>query len=358
MPSSMLSHLIDRFSSPVENVATEALAYILTSSRVASEALIDICRVSGISLPHDLLFSTQEGDALGGVLDLVGTDSNQNRRLVIESKFWAGLTDRQPVGYLDGMDSQESAILLFLAPTLRVPTLWSELVRRMKMSGRELPAALLGTSDLRFVLFDGGRRCLELATWHSVLNLMEARLVADGDSHTRADIAQLRGLVEKLDSTAFLPVNSEELAPRHARRYTDFITLVREVVVALREFAWFSTEGLRETRQAASFGQYCAIRGFPAQIKFDPGLWGSIAETPMWLDITGPHWAYSAELREQLYPLESAVPQRMYFNGEKYLHIPLFIKTGEEKPSVVHHLIEQIREVAELLAPPADPTDK
>ena len=66
-----------------------------------------------------------------GQPDLTIYDSAGQHRLFVENKFWAGLTDAQPVTYLSHLpqDNDPSA-LVFLVPEERVRSVWAELRRR------------------------------------------------------------------------------------------------------------------------------------------------------------------------------------------------------------------------------------
>ena len=90
---------VTAFSAHPENLATEALNYVLRRTPSARAALIQFCAI-GASLPPDLAFQTQVAGDDQTIPDLVGTDADNVARLVIEAKFWAGLTERQPVQYL------------------------------------------------------------------------------------------------------------------------------------------------------------------------------------------------------------------------------------------------------------------
>ena len=58
---------------------------------------------------------------------MTGLDAVGAERLFIENKFWAGLTENQPAGYLDRLRAEGGAVLLFVVPTKRLPILWPEL---------------------------------------------------------------------------------------------------------------------------------------------------------------------------------------------------------------------------------------
>src|SRR5664279_1488761 len=137
----ILGHLAQRFSPSEENIATEALAWILRRSAAARRAMVDIARISGADLPTDLNFVGQVGDADTGRPDLVGFDENHRERLIIEAKFAAKLTPQQPAGYLQRLlPPDEDGVLLVLAPSARRATLWSDLLKALPETAARAPA--------------------------------------------------------------------------------------------------------------------------------------------------------------------------------------------------------------------------
>ena len=70
--------------------------------------------------------------------DLVGYDDEGIERVLIEAKFWAGLTENQPNAYLERSPDNSPSVLLFVAPEARLNTLWPELCRRIERTGIEL----------------------------------------------------------------------------------------------------------------------------------------------------------------------------------------------------------------------------
>ena len=79
------------------------------------------------------MLSTDAATHAMRIPDLVGNDDTDVTRLMLEAKFWAGLTDRQPVDYLRRLP--EGGMLLFVAPGSRLPSLWPELLRRCHDAG-------------------------------------------------------------------------------------------------------------------------------------------------------------------------------------------------------------------------------
>jgi len=53
--------------------------------------------------------------------------------LFVENKFWAGLTDNQPISYLKQLAKYtQPTVLLVVVPEAREQTVWRELIRRLK----------------------------------------------------------------------------------------------------------------------------------------------------------------------------------------------------------------------------------
>lgn len=119
---SLLAHLAGALSNQTELVATKALAYILARSDAARFALAELLRTGGA----DVGAMHRVADEVVGEgrerVDLVAYDQQGAERVLIEAKFWAGLTENQPGTYLRRLPSDgRPAVLLFIAPELRLP---------------------------------------------------------------------------------------------------------------------------------------------------------------------------------------------------------------------------------------------
>jgi hypothetical protein len=106
----LFGHLASRFSTHPENLATEAVAFIVNRSATMREALRRLAGRTGIELPPIATFHPQARDGQGNIPDLVGVDATGAERPVIENKFWAGLTENQPAGYLDRLHAEGGAV--------------------------------------------------------------------------------------------------------------------------------------------------------------------------------------------------------------------------------------------------------
>src|SRR5436190_207432 len=97
----LFGHLALSFASHPENLATEGLHFVLNRSPEARRLFLRFLSQAGCALPGDLAFETQAAGDDGAIPDLVGRDADRAEAAIVEAKFWAGLTERQPSAYLD-----------------------------------------------------------------------------------------------------------------------------------------------------------------------------------------------------------------------------------------------------------------
>ena len=96
----LFGHLALRFSSHPENLATEALLYLLNKSRDAKGLFAGYLSGHGQDFPPITRFNSQVSSDDNTIPDLVATDMAGNNIFIVENKFWAGLTENQPISYL------------------------------------------------------------------------------------------------------------------------------------------------------------------------------------------------------------------------------------------------------------------
>jgi hypothetical protein len=192
------------------------------------EALRRLVGRTGIELPELATFRSQAGDDQGNIPDLIGLDATGAERLLIENKFWAGLTGNQPAGYLDRLPAEGGAVLLFVVPSKRLPILWPELAVSALTREMRLPDPQQLPGDLLFARLTSST-ALATTSWAAVLDSLEAAARASGETSATADIAQLRSLCDAMDGEAFLPVRMEELTNLEVPRcVTGLINLIRD----------------------------------------------------------------------------------------------------------------------------------
>ncbi len=175
--SQLLSHIVSRWSNRTEDIAVDALGFILSRSRAARNALQGVVEALAPSVGELTSARTQVSSSDGARPDLVVYGSEDRERVIVEAKFWAGLTDNQPESYLARLpDDGETSVLLFVAPEARLETLWIELRRRTRHDAGVADRSEVG--GVKCMPIDSGQRYLVLSSWRMVLDRMLTSAVA------------------------------------------------------------------------------------------------------------------------------------------------------------------------------------
>ena len=340
---SLLAHLAGKLSSHHEDIAVEALGYILRS-KPAVGVLEGMLRDGGADVGRIASFRTQvtEGQTRP---DLVGFDGQEGGECVlIEAKFWAGLTDNQPNAYLERLGAGKA--LLFVAPELRIPTLWPELLR---LAGVEDMRSHPEETDFKSVTTGAGKR-LMLISWRRLLD----RLEAAGDSQLRCEIQQLRGLADRHDADAFLPLRQEDSAPEIPRRLLSLRPLVDDATKRAVDQEYADISGLNVRPTANGYGRYLRLGGGGAWFGISSDLWarGSYPDTPLWLRF----WRWRGDPNEAQWPSTLTALGHLVrkdppsaFEHDGGVIVPIDLPTGVEYDAVLDSVVNRLREVADLI---------
>ncbi len=281
--STLLAYLVPRVTHSTENTAIEALGYILSQSAACRGALRDVLRSGGSEIGPIARVATEVSGEKGGRPDLAGFDEHGRERMLIEVKFWAGLQPGQPNAYLERLIQSNAtgpSALLFVAPAARLETLWAEVQRRAE--AMEVESS--GASDLKSAVVGGGDCRLMLTSWAALLGRMAARAAEAGESAVESDIRQLRGLANRMDEDAFLPLQSEEFAPEFPRRMRGLRRLIDDATYRGRKSGWISTSGLMVTPRRSGYGRYLRLFGSAgAWFGVDFNRWAERGDTPLWV---------------------------------------------------------------------------
>jgi hypothetical protein len=348
--SSLLAHLSSRFTERTEDIAVEALGYVLSTSEAAKKGLLSILRSGGADVEELPRIDTQVSGKEGERPDLVGWDESGDERLLIEAKFWAGLTDNQPNAYLKSLP--RSGVLLFVAPETRLDALWPELEQRAKQEFEWTAAA----GNARTA--DANGRRLMLTSWRALLDEVERRAAADGDTAAVNSIQQLNGLCEQQDEGAFVPLRPGELGPDLPRRLMNLHTTIN------RAFAKAKAKGLLEPTGGApspnqdGYGRWLELgvleegawangKRAGARLCVHYTAWSRHEETPIWLEFA------DAEKRWNVLPLKKVrkrLRDDMVSLGDGTHLVPIHLPTGVEIDHVVDSVVDQLRNIAHRIA--------
>jgi len=346
--TTVFSHIIQkRFSTAKEDVATDALAYILQSSESARTGMMRLLRCVLPEIPA-LTFRTQQ-EQYNVRPDMWGYH-DEEPRVYLESKFWAGMTDSQPCSYLTALARHgQPSVLLFVVPEARAHAIWHELMRRLDSAeiaaaDRDVPSAIIcaATTSIGPIL--------AVTSWTRVLATLEIEAV--DDPRARMDIVQLRSLCEAADRDAFVPISAEEATDQRVAQLVLQLGSVLQAAVDLAVARGILTiEHLRPTASWDRIGRYARFRGEPGAgvwIGIHFGLWLQHGGTPLWLAFPRTKWGLASEVR---LPVESwaATEGILAFWKDSDLVVALDIQTGEDRDLVVREIVNRLAAIASVI---------
>lgn len=345
---SLLAHLTYRFTERTEDIAVEALGYILSTSEAAREGLLGLLRSGGAKVAELGRIGTQVTGDEGERPDLVGWDHNGDESLLVEAKFWAGLTPKQPNAYLKRL--RLGGVLLFVAPEARLDTLWPQLECRAKEGDLEWTADADGARSA-----DVSGRLLVLTSWRTLLKEARHRADAVGDTAAVASIQELNGLCEREDEPEFSPLRRDELGPELPRRLLNLAGIIDWGVAKAERRGLVRTKYLGRKLARDGYGRWLElgvreegswVNGRPtgACLCLHYTAWASYRETPIWLELADrqddwdvlPLKKVRRRLRDQIVDGTNFVP----------IHLP----TGVELDDVVESVVDQLHDLAHRLA--------
>ena len=342
MEQGLLAHLSYKLTQQHEVIATEGLVYILQKSEICRRAVRQLARNVGCDFPEGLFYYSEvSGDNLERP-DIVGSTGQNEEVIIIEGKFYAGLTDNQPNAYLDRLIGTSGALLMFVVPELRVEGLWREVISRAKEINH------LGVPD---ELPDGSKyvtinenRTLMMICWSNLLNTLLQPAHSKSDV-VSADISQLISLCNRIEGEAFQPFSPEELTSNHmARRNRDLCDLVDAITERLIERGELSVKGMKATPQRNGYRRYVRFGGDTSKvggsISLDYDAWATKETSPLWLE----PWKECSYLRavfEQVALSDGVVVAE---RGNTFM-LPLSVKPKLEFAKIVEHAAERVSKV-------------
>ena len=281
----LLAHVVTKFAPQQwENVASEALLYLLRRDE-SHRAMNSLLQPTGLRLEDVRWHSQASAESDSAIPDLVADDGLGRHALIVECKFWAGLTENQPLGYLRRQElqfvgSDDRRLLLFVAPAQRVDLLAQRL-------GLDLDSTPVPQGSLRVLNSPLGT--VAVTSWGDVLAAIQHHFDASADHEGADDLAQLRGLCDRADRFATLPLASEDVDPVHAERVLRYYDILDAVVARLTQEGVLTTDGLQSRGTKQWWGRNVRAKQSGRIILLAVSLtrWSQNYPTPFWLYING-----------------------------------------------------------------------
>lgn len=269
----LLSFIARKYITAKEDAATDALKFILNKSEAARTGLTELLSEVASGLQPVVSAKSQLSGEETGIPDLRCYDADRNVVALIESKFWAPLTTRQPVSYWRSLRSDTPSVLLVVAPSYRVTNtdrLWGELVSRLHESGFTL-GGTQKTDTLVYASAVDDQRRLMLTTWDHLIDRMDPRAKFEGGGQTSFELAQLRGLA------ANVVANDDPRADDNLKR------AIGDAIRRIRRSGWGATAGLGVSQNQNYYGNNVCLAGALAWLGIDYHRRRETPEQPLWL---------------------------------------------------------------------------
>ena len=338
----LLGFIAQRHTIGLEDVATDALCFILSRSKVALDTLADFLGDGQARLPIAGVRS-QSANEFGAVPDLACIDTGGEEVALIESKFWAPLTWHQPVTYWEALPADQPSALLFLAPSDRINqrqgSLWDELTKRLRRAGHELGTSHRESNLITATGQDGHHR-LVLASWSLLLDRVAQQVLAAGDQRASFEIAELQGLA----ATA--------IAGDHPRRDENLRDLVKKTVKRVEQSGWADTSGLTVGLGYGYYVRYLRLAGADAWLGMDKRITDQMPDKPLWLSFLSFHNSTSQvgldEIRSRLGDVEDLQSFEWIPNQ---ICLSVDLPVGADQEATLAAAVSRLEHVAKLIDP-------
>ena len=316
MSHSLLAHLYPRIRGSQEDIATFSLGYILEQSALLNEVFTKlICKKLNIEIDSYLTYRCQDEDAEFGRPDIAAYQNGQ-LKLLCEAKFYAGLTDNQPVSYLKRLSNIENSGLIFICPRNRIISLWNK-VRTVAIDSGFKERIISDTS----VCYD--KVYMSIISWSEILSEL-IKNAMEREPEYLGDLKQLEGFCLEIDSESFVPFKPEEFGVQTAKDMDRYYQVVDEVYEKLFSHKELNPQvkGLRKSPRWQGYTAYIRLNGFGVSIDFMRKLWINPAsvETPFWChfkEIKNEKWIMTSRLSKYYASLDATRMDNFF--GDTYI---------------------------------------
>lgn len=348
----LFGFLATRFAVSTENIAIEALGYILSRSRAARVGLASHLGVSGIRIGDDVRFVTQSTGEDAARPDIEGITDDGQKSCVIECKFWAGLTANQPATYVARLSDLHPGVLAFIVPSMRLNALWEELRARLAIAGIPVgERAIHGGETYHAQLAD--RHGFVLTSWRGVLSAIVHAMETGHDSNGIDDAKQLIGLCKRMDMDAFIPFRSEEITspeiPRRFLQLTQLASDVCDLLISTQKCFNQAVDGTRLTAASSrSFsGRYMRASGTVFMLCFDCEAWSRHMLSPLWFKVDVIRYPYARRAFQRYCDQEGL--ENSVIDAGRELAVPLKIIPNIEADVLRENLSRQVLSICAIL---------
>jgi hypothetical protein len=344
---SLLGQFYNRIKGSQEDIASESLTYILRKSIRVRQTINQIININtGLSF-SDLSYTTQKvGDKLERP-DISGIDENGREALIIEAKFWASLTSNQPNEYLNRFI--DNAVLIFLVPTLRVRSIYEEVLIRVNENHADIET----DTENRKIRINSDNIHILIKSWNEILNAIKSELLKENNQNLISDIDQIIGFCDTIDKNSFQPIIDIDLSPSIPKKINSYYDIVDKVVDEIKiRSEKVSTKGLIKTPQRYGYRRYFRFGNFGVGLGLKMDLWAVYADTPFWMSvkiISENSWIITDKFKRKCEKLALQQNLKLIERNDE-LSFSLKPKLNETEDRVIDDLANQVELICNKIA--------
>ena len=345
---SILSSIVGKYSRHTENICSESLALVINESdslkRCFSELLGSISN-GGIALRENYTIQTQVTSKKDQAIPDLEIADGSNRKYLIEAKFWAGLTEHQPVSYLKRIENGGS--LVFLAPERRLNSLGNEVCAKLGLTSKSGSANIYHDDNTSIIFI----------SWSQVLDSLWSHALHSNEQTTLHNLFQLKTLVDTLDSKGFIPLDRQLFTPASG--------IQRDQMVDLLDMVVDNTPSMNTKKLSNGGGKYTYQRFFRLEssteipfggyLLYSSQLWMEYQETPLFLCISHKNWNHpgdNPEVLELISKLKLAgiahYEKKVHNDNYPSLTVPLYLLLQVSKDVEYQNLQKQVDRILEV----------
>ena len=229
-----------------------------------------------------------------------------------------------------------NGVLVFICPDLRITSLKGGIIKALNDDGFSY------TEDNKKINISN--KSILIYSWENILDTFELD-IDNTDFSVRSDINQLRGLCERIDNEAFLPINSKDLSPEIPRRILSYQTIISKTIDRLVNELGFSIKNYKKTPQWYGLSRFVDKKTFTMALEVNLEYWSKYADTPIWLELSHDWtWDRTTDLCKLKNRIEKKYSIRD-FNTKGRLYYPVYLKTGDTEDMVINSIFEFIKDI-------------
>jgi len=187
---------------------------------------------------------------------------------------------------------------------------------------------------------------LIVKTWNEILGIVKIHLEQGNERILISDIDQIIGFCDTIDSNAFLPIQSDDLSPKYARRINSYYDLIDKVVDELKKRKIANTNGLNATGQRWGYTRYLQTDNIAVSLCVQFDYWAAHADTPFWItfkELTPEKkWPKTSGIIKECKTVASQLGSTIHESNTREVFFALFPVLDKTEDIVINDLAEQI----------------